>query len=65
MAACQNARGTEHESSATLRWENALDSFRKKVEELNRRINVWNLKAPSSGIQRKRIDIEVVLQTLL
>lgn len=58
----QNARNTEHEGSATVRWENALDSFRKKVEELNRRINAWNLKAPAVGFQRKRIDIEVELR---
>jgi DnaJ family protein C protein 28 len=58
----QNARNTEHETSATIRWENALESFRKKVEELNRRINAWNLKAPAVGFQRKRIDIEVELR---
>lgn len=54
----QNARHTEHERSATVRWEKALDSFRNKVNELNRRINAWNLKAPGVGFQRKRIDTE-------
>jgi DnaJ family protein C protein 28 len=58
----QNARNTEHENSAIIRWENALASFRKKVEELNRRISAWNLKAPAVGFQRKRIDIEVELR---
>ena len=61
----QNARNTEHESSATIRWENALDLFRKKVEELNRRISAWNLKAPAVGFQRKRINIEEELRMLL
>jgi DnaJ family protein C protein 28 len=60
----QNARNTEHESSATTRWENALDSFRKKVEELNRRISAWNLKAPAVSFQRKRIDVEAELRQL-
>jgi DnaJ homolog subfamily C member 28 len=60
----RNARNTEHESSATTRWENALDSFRKKVEELNRRISAWNLKAPAVSLQRKRIDVEAELRQL-
>ncbi len=54
----KNARGTEHEFSAEARWERAEETFRDKVAELNRRINAWNLKAPSLAFQRTRIDVE-------
>lgn len=60
----QNARRTEHERSATVRWEKAVDSFQNKVNELNRRINAWNLKAPSVGFHRKRIDIEQEIERI-
>jgi len=59
-----NARNTEHETSATLRWEKGLVTFREKVDELNRRINAWNLKAPAIGFQRKRIDVEAEIKSL-
>ena len=60
----QNARATQYQRSAEIRWEQALDIFRKKVEELNRRINAWNLKAPAVGFQRKRIDVELELERI-
>jgi len=60
----QNARHTEHERSATVRWEKAVDSFRNKVNELNRRINAWNLKVPGVGFQRKRIDTEQEIERI-
>ena len=53
-----NARNTQHQQSAQARWDDALESFRTKVAELNRRIDGWNLKAPAPGFQRKRIDVE-------
>jgi len=60
----RNARNTEHEGSAAVRWQNALETFREKVDELNRRINVWNLKAPAVAFQRKRIDVETEIRSL-
>jgi DnaJ family protein C protein 28 len=60
----QNARNTEHESSANVRWQKGLDTFRERVAELNRRINAWNLKAPAVGFQRKRIDVETEIRSL-
>ena len=60
----RNARNTEHERSAARRWQNALETFREKVDELNRRINVWNLKAPAVAFQRKRIDVETEIRSL-
>jgi hypothetical protein len=52
----QNARGSGHEAGATRRWETAQAEFTAAAAELNRRINTWNLKAPASGFQRRRID---------
>jgi DnaJ family protein C protein 28 len=54
----RNARETEHEGSAGIRWEKAVDSFRNTIKELNRRINAWNLKTPTVSFQRLRIDVE-------
>ena len=52
----QNARGTDNEHGARLRWERALTSFRDQAAALNRRIVAWNLKVPAAGFQRKLID---------
>lgn len=60
----QNARNTEHESSAAVRWQKGLDAFKEKVDELNRRINIWNLKAPAAAFQRQRIDIDTEIKSL-
>lgn len=54
----QNARGTDNERGAGIRWEKALISFRDQAAELNRRIATWNLKVPAAGFQRKTIDAE-------
>lgn len=54
----QNARGSEHSRSAEARWLKALADFREKATELNRRIDLWNLKAPAIGFHRKRINLE-------
>jgi len=52
----QNARATEHAASAEARWLKALSDFREKTQELNRRIHLWNLKAPAVGFHRPVID---------
>jgi DnaJ homolog subfamily C member 28 len=60
----QNARGSEHERSATLRWETAVGTFRDRVDDLNRRINAWNLKTPALAFHRKRIDGEAEIERI-
>jgi DnaJ family protein C protein 28 len=54
----QNARGSDYERGARVRWEKAMTSFRGQAAELNRRILAWNLKVPAVGFQRKLIDAE-------
>ena len=54
----RNAQDTEHARSAEARWRKALEDFRIKSAELNRRIEIWNLKAPAVGVHRNRIDFD-------
>jgi DnaJ homolog subfamily C member 28 len=60
----QNARNTQHESSAMARWQQELETFRKKIEELNRRISTWNLKTPAEAFHRKRINLEAEIERI-
>ena len=53
-----NAVRTSNENSARERWRSAEQQFRIHVAELNRRIDLWNLKTPAVGFQRKRIDAD-------
>lgn len=61
----QKAQGTENERGARARWEKAVNSFRQKTTDLNRRIAAWNLKVPSPGFQRKMIDAEREIAAIL
>lgn len=54
----ENARGTKDESEAEDRWQQALALFSRQATQLNRRIVAWNLKVPTAGLQRKRIDAQ-------
>lgn len=54
----QNAQHTEHFNSAEIRWRKALEDFKEKSAELNRRIQTWNLKTPAIGFHRNVIDVD-------
>ena len=54
----ENARHTEDSRAADARWRKALEDFRLKSAELNRRIQTWNLKTPAIGFHRKVIDFD-------
>lgn len=54
----QNAQRSEHANSAELRWRQALEDFKAKCAELNRRIQIWNLKTPALGFHRNVIDVD-------
>jgi DnaJ family protein C protein 28 len=45
-------------------WQRAMKEFRERVEELNQRIRVYNLRAPASGFHRRIIDAHQVIDDL-
>jgi DnaJ homolog subfamily C member 28 len=63
-AVLQNARHTEHSHSAEARWQQALKDFKVKSEELNRRIQTWNLKTPATGFHRNVIDFDLEIDRI-
>jgi DnaJ family protein C protein 28 len=46
-------------------WQRAVKEFRERVDEINQRIRVYNLKAPASVFQRTIIDAEQLLRDLV
>jgi DnaJ homolog subfamily C member 28 len=60
----QNACNTQHENSAMARWQGELETFRKKIEELNRRISTWNLKTPAEAFHRKRLNLQAEIERI-
>jgi DnaJ family protein C protein 28 len=49
------------DSSAHAEWTRATKEFRERVDELNQRIRIYNLKAPAAAFHRKIIDADEVL----
>ena len=47
-----------------VRWERALKEFRERVEELNQRIRLYNLKAPAAVFHRKHVDVERLVESV-
>jgi DnaJ family protein C protein 28 len=45
-------------------WQRALDGFRSRTEELNRRILSYNLKSPSTQFHRNRLDLDREIRAL-
>ena len=45
-------------------WERSVWEFREKVAELNKRISMYNLKAPAAVFHRKLIDTEKVIEAV-
>ena len=46
-------------------WQRAMREFRERVDELNQRIRVYNLKTPASAFQRTIVDAEQLLSDLI
>ena len=45
-------------------WRRAIKEFRERVDELNQRIRIYNLKAPSASVHRQVIDVDQLLSEL-
>ena len=63
-ATVQRAHKLYDSKSGDVRWERALKEFRERVEELNQRIRLYNLKAPATGFHRKVIDADSLIADL-
>jgi DnaJ homolog subfamily C member 28 len=50
--------------SVNPEWQRNVAEFREKVEELNQRIRIYNLKAPSASLHRNIIDADKVLEDI-
>jgi DnaJ family protein C protein 28 len=56
--------GRSHARSEQAEWERNLKEFRELVDDLNRRIRIYNLKSPAVVFQRKHIDLEVMIEQI-
>lgn len=45
-------------------WERILGEVREKAAELNKRISIYNLKAPAAAFHRKRIDVAKLIEAV-
>jgi DnaJ family protein C protein 28 len=45
-------------------WMQAMREFRERIDELNQRIRIYNLKAPATAFHRKIIDADQLLGEL-
>ena len=45
-------------------WKRIVREFREKIAELNKRISLYNLKAPAAVFHRKRIDPEELIEAV-
>src|SRR5688572_22784310 len=56
--------GKGGKTPSDMEWERILGEVREKVGELNKRISVYNLKAPAAVFHRKRIDAEKLIEAV-
>lgn len=57
--------GGESSTSAVARWEKSLSTFREQLGELKIRITKWNAIVPAAGFQRRQINTEVEIETVI
>lgn len=54
--------GANGKTSSEAEWERSLKDFREKAAELNKRIKLYNLKAPASVFHRRLIMVEQAIE---
>ncbi len=52
------------DARANPEWERCVAEFREKVSELNQRVWLYNLKAPSVAFHRRVVDAERAIRTI-
>jgi DnaJ homolog subfamily C member 28 len=56
---CRGKDGTK-----SPQWQRAIKEFRERVEELNQRIRLYNLKSPATSLHRRIIDVDSLVTEL-
>jgi DnaJ homolog subfamily C member 28 len=56
--------GSDGRLQESPQWKRALTEFRETAAALNRRVQMYNLKAPAVVFQRKTIDVEGLIREL-
>jgi DnaJ family protein C protein 28 len=56
--------GRSGNAATAPEWERSLLEFRQTVTELNKRVSLYNLKAPAAVFHRQRIDAERVIELI-
>ncbi|HEX9423431.1 MAG TPA: DnaJ family domain-containing protein [Pyrinomonadaceae bacterium] len=57
--------GKEGSAPSDPEWERSVREFREKGAELNRRIRMYNLKAPAAVFHRRHIDADRIIATTI
>jgi DnaJ family protein C protein 28 len=65
LAERRDPAAIERRALVEYEWRLAQDRFRTRLAELNKAIFNYNLKAPSTRLQRLKLDIEAELSKLL
>jgi hypothetical protein len=52
-------------SPSGTEWARSAREFRQLVEELNQRIRIYNLKAPSTAFHRHHIEVERIITAIM
>ena len=45
-------------------WERNVSEFKTKIEELRRRVSLYNLKAPATVFQRRQFDADTLIEEI-
>ena len=45
-------------------WERNVSEFKTKIEELRRRVSIYNLKAPATIFQRRQFDADALIEEI-
>ncbi len=64
LPAQETAAAGEPGLSDSAHWQRAAQEFRQTVAEINRRVRIYNLKAPAVVFHRKTIDAEALIREL-
>jgi len=56
--------GDQGTRPSTAEWERSVKEFREQVLELQRRIRIYNLKAPAAVFQRKHVDFDKMVDSI-